>query len=77
MVNQPAGWSFLIHNSTRVTFKCVKIKADVRYPNNDGIHINCSRAFAVADELDGECSCGAPMVKKHVEKLILENTLFP
>ncbi len=43
MINQPAGWSYWVHDCDRVVFKCCKIFADVHYPNNDGIHVNCSR----------------------------------
>ena len=49
MINQPAGWSYWIHNSAYVTFKGVNIKADVHYPNNDGIHINCSHDVNISD----------------------------
>lgn len=43
MINQPAGWSYWIHDCDFVEFNNVKIHAEVEYPNNDGIHINCSR----------------------------------
>ena len=43
MTGQPAGWSYWIHDCDSVTFRSCRIFADVRYPNNDGIHINCSR----------------------------------
>lgn len=43
MTGQPAGWSYWIHDCDNVSFRDCKIFADVRYPNNDGIHINCSR----------------------------------
>lgn len=49
MIHQPAGWSYWIHDCDRVTFKGCKILADVRYPNNDGIHLNCSRDVHVSD----------------------------
>lgn len=49
MVNQPAGWSYWIHDCDRVRFSGCKILADVHYPNNDGIHINCSRDVTVSD----------------------------
>jgi len=62
MVNQPAGWSFWIHNSADVTFKGVRIKADVHYPNNDGIHINCSRDVRISD-CDIECGDDAIVVR--------------
>lgn len=49
MVNQPAGWSYWIHDCDFVTFSKVKIFAEVQYPNNDGIHINCSRNVNISD----------------------------
>lgn len=49
MVNQPAGWSYWIHDCDYVFFDGCKIKADVRYPNNDGIHINSSRDVVVSN----------------------------
>ena len=55
MINQPAGWSYWIHDCAYVTFNRVKILADVRYPNNDGIHINCSHDVTVSDCL---ITCG-------------------
>ena len=49
MVNQPAGWSYWIHDCDFVTFDKVKIIANVEYPNNDGIHINCSRNVTISN----------------------------
>ncbi len=49
MVNQPAGWSYWIHDCDYVTFDKCKIFADVQYPNNDGIHINSSRNVTVSN----------------------------
>ncbi|MBR0301312.1 MAG: right-handed parallel beta-helix repeat-containing protein [Bacteroidales bacterium] len=49
MVNQPAGWSYWVHDCDLVHFDRCKIIADVRYPNNDGIHINCSRDVTVSN----------------------------
>ena len=43
MTNQPAGWGYWVHDCDRVRFKECTIVNDVRYPNNDGIHVNCSR----------------------------------
>ncbi len=47
--NSPAGWSYWIHDCDYVTFDRVKIFARVDYPNNDGIHINCSRNVTVSN----------------------------
>ena len=49
MTNQPAGWSYWIHDCDVVHFDRCKILADVRYPNNDGIHLNCSRDVTVSN----------------------------
>ena len=49
MTGQPAGWSYWIHDCDRVQIRGLKILANVRYPNNDGIHINCSRDVTVSD----------------------------
>lgn len=49
MRNQPGGWSYWIHDCDYVTFERCRVLADVRYPNNDGIHINCSRDVTVSD----------------------------
>lgn len=49
MINQPAGWSYWIHDCDRVRFDGCKILADVHYPNNDGVHINCSRDVVVSN----------------------------
>ena len=49
MRNQPAGWSYWINDCDFVIFDRVKILAAVNYPNNDGIHINCSRNVSVSN----------------------------
>lgn len=49
MINQPAGWSYWIHDCDYVSFDRVKILADTDYPNNDGIHINSSRNVTVSN----------------------------
>ncbi len=49
MQNQPSGWSYWISDCDCVTFDKIKIMADVRYPNNDGIHINSSRNVTVSN----------------------------
>lgn len=49
MRNQPAGWSYWIHDCDYVHFDRCNILADVRYPNNDGIHLNCSRDVTVSN----------------------------
>ena len=49
MRNQPAGWSYWIHDCDFVTIDKIKIVADVNYPNNDGIHVNCSRNVIISN----------------------------
>jgi len=49
MTNQPAGWSYWIHDCDRVVFDRCKVLADVRFPNNDGIHVNSSRDVAISN----------------------------
>ena len=49
MVNQPAGWSYWIHDCDYVTCDKLKIFAEVEYPNNDGIHINSSRNVTISN----------------------------
>jgi len=49
MTGQPAGWSYWIHDCDRVQMRDLKILADVHYPNNDGIHVNCSRDVTISD----------------------------
>lgn len=55
LVNPPAGWSFWIHDCDHVRFDRIVIDARLDYPNNDGIHINCSRNVTVSN---CQISCG-------------------
>lgn len=55
MINQPAGWSYWIHDCDYVNFDRIKITANVEYPNNDGIHINSSRNVTVSNS---SITCG-------------------
>ena len=55
MRNQPAGWSYWVCDCENVHFHRAQILASVQYPNNDGIHINCSRGVTVSD---CSISCG-------------------
>lgn len=45
----PSGWGFWINDCDYVQFSRVKVFADVRFPNNDGIHVNCSRDVTISD----------------------------
>lgn len=49
MRNQPSGWSYWITDCDDVVCRDVKIRADVKYPNNDGFHINSSRDVLIED----------------------------
>jgi len=51
MINQPSGWSYWIHDCDDVRFDRVVIRARLDYPNNDGIHINCSRNVTVSNSV--------------------------
>lgn len=55
LVNQPAGWGYWVHDCDDVIFERVFINSNLEYPNNDGIHINCSRNVFVSD---CDISCG-------------------
>lgn len=69
MINQPAGWSYWIHDCDRVTFSRIKIDAKLDYPNNDGIHINCSRNVTVSD---CQISCGDDCIIVRANNLSLK-----
>ena len=49
MRNQPSGWSYWICGCENVHVHRAQILASVEYPNNDGVHINCSRNVTVSD----------------------------
>lgn len=49
MQNQPAGWSYWICDCENVRFDRANIAANVEFPNNDGIHINCSRNVTISN----------------------------
>ena len=49
MQNQPAGWGYWITDCENVHFHRAQIIADVDFPNNDGIHINCCRNVTISD----------------------------
>jgi len=81
MRNQPAGWSYWLSDCENVHFHRAQIKAAVDLPNNDGIHINCSRNVTVSD---CNITCGddcvvvraysAPLMKNTVcEKVCVTN----
>ena len=68
IVNSPAGWACWVHDCDYVTFDRVKILADLRYPNNDGIHINCSRNVTVSNACI-ECSDDCVIIRANSRSL--------
>lgn len=68
MVNQPAGWSYWVHDCDYVWFDRCRIHADVRYPNNDGIHINSSRNVTVSNCII-ECGDDALVIRANNRSL--------
>ncbi|MBR3085186.1 MAG: hypothetical protein IKH04_02160 [Kiritimatiellae bacterium] len=68
LVNGPAGWAYWIHDCDKVEMRGLEIRCDVRYPNNDGIHINCSRDVSVSD-CDIECGDDALIVRANSRSL--------
>ena len=45
----PSGWGYWINDCDFVHFSRAKVMADVRFPNNDGIHLNCCRDVTISD----------------------------
>lgn len=43
LVRPPAGWSWFFHDCDNVLVEDSRVLADVRYPNNDGFHVNSCR----------------------------------
>ena len=68
LVNGPAGWGFWIHDCDRVAVRGLTIRSDVRYPNNDGLHVNCSRDVDISG-CDIECGDDALVVRANSRSL--------
>ena len=68
MTNQPSGWSYWIHDCDRVTIRGLQILAELSYPNNDGIHLNCSRDVTVSD-CHIECGDDAIIIRANSRSL--------
>ena len=68
LANGPAGWGYFIHDCERVKCSRLRVKCDVRYPNNDGIHVNCCRDVDIAD-CDIECGDDAIIVRANSRSL--------
>ena len=66
--NGPAGWGFWIHDCDCVTVRGVTVRSDVRYPNNDGIHVNGSRDVDISG-CDIECGDDALVVRANSRSL--------
>lgn len=45
--NPPSGWSWWFHDCDDVLVEDSQVKADVRYPNNDGFHVNSCRNVTI------------------------------
>lgn len=55
MANQPAGWSYWLTDCDRVWCDRLRIDADLRFPNNDGIHVNSSRDVFISNCFISTC----------------------
>ncbi len=66
--NGPAGWGAWIHDCDNVSVRGVTVRSDVRYPNNDGIHVNCSRDVEISD-CDIECGDDALVARANSRSL--------
>ena len=66
--NGPAGWAYWLHDCDGVSCRRLRVACDVRYPNNDGIHVNCSRDVEIAD-CDIECGDDALVVRANSRSL--------
>lgn len=47
--NLPAGWCCWIHDCDRVTVDRVSVITSLDCPNNDGLHVNCSRDVSISN----------------------------
>ena len=68
LVNAPGGWGYWIHDCDRVAVRHLAIRTDVRYPNNDGIHVNCSRDVDI-EGCDIECGDDALVIRANSRSL--------
>ena len=68
LANGPAGWGYWIHDCDNVECRRLTIRSDVHYPNNDGIHVNCSRDVEIAD-CDIECGDDAIVARANSRSL--------
>ena len=68
LANGPAGWGYWIHDCDRVSCLRLTIRSDLHYPNNDGIHVNCSRDVEIAD-CDIECGDDAIVARANSRSL--------
>ena len=68
LVNGPAGWGFWINDCDSVKVSGLTIRSDVRYPNNDGLHVNCSRDVDISD-CDIECGDDALIIRANSRSL--------
>ena len=81
LVNQPAGWGYWVHDCDRVVFDRCRIRSDVTYPNNDGIHINACRDVSISnceieagdDAIVVRCNTRSLRERKPCERVTVRN----
>ena len=66
--NGPAGWGVWIHDCDNVSVRGMTVRCDIRYPNNDGLHVNCSRDVEISD-CDIECGDDSLVVRANSRSL--------
>lgn len=78
MVGQPGGWTFWVNDCDNAIFDRCRILSNVEYPNNDGIHINCSRNVSVSNcmiETGDDCIVVRALNRTLKERKICENVV--
>lgn len=81
LTNQPAGWGYWVHDCDRVVFDGCRIRSDVTYPNNDGIHINACRDVSISnctiesgdDAIVVRCNTRSLAERKTCERVTVKN----
>ena len=81
LTNQPAGWGYWVHDCDRVRFDRCRIRSDVTFPNNDGIHVNASRDVSIRncsveagdDAIVVRCNTRSLHERKACERVAVEN----
>ena len=81
LTNQPAGWGYWVHDCDRVVFDGCRIRSDVTYPNNDGIHVNACRDVSISnctiesgdDAIVVRCNTRSLAERKTCERVTVRN----